>query len=196
MATQEYYELATFTFKDPSTTTASPAFADVAETLKSAPGALAVYFGEKIEHAGVYVLAIRWETVAAYEAFTKGPGFPAFAQELGALLDTLSTLKTTPAKGNLASALDAPCTEVFSALGTDDSFLENNLSKFLAGMEVGLHINAEAPDTGIVLLFLGWESREIHLAQKGEDSPITLNLHHVGTGRKSVDMYHVNFKKL
>ncbi|PHH72395.1 hypothetical protein CDD83_4983 [Cordyceps sp. RAO-2017] len=59
--------------------------------------------------------------------------------------------------------------------------------RFLAG---------PAPDGAAAVMLLGWDSREAHLAHKGDGKHIDKHIHHVRQDRESVDVYHVSLSEL
>lgn len=114
------------------------------------------------------------------------------------------------AAGSVDAPLAAPTTEVFTCYGLDDGFLDGNLRSFAEGLESGGVIpgyhglaygaftnEGEGwPKGQATIMLIGWDSKEAHEAQRGEDKVIDKYIHHVRTGRQAAAMFHVNLTRL
>ncbi|QUC18335.1 uncharacterized protein UV8b_02576 [Ustilaginoidea virens] len=213
IVTQERIQIATLRFK-PSLQRGSElplSFRDVCRQLQAVPGVAASYLGEQLERPGTWTWIIRWAGAAAHDAFLASPSFTSWLASFRAVVDSYIVWKAN-VRGSLSAALNAPCTEVFTAYGASDTWLEMRMKPFAAGVDAAsppayhgsfygeydvLMHDAPAPPAGnTVGILLGWDSKEAHLAQRGEGKAIDQNIHYVREERKSVDMYHVNLKRL
>ncbi|KAL6873217.1 hypothetical protein J3F83DRAFT_732500 [Trichoderma novae-zelandiae] len=211
----ELIELSTFTLKNNPPSPPQTLLAAL-HTLASAPGLIALYFGPHIESPTTYASVARWSSQASRDAFVDSPAFAAWKASFSEseALDTLAVLaSSSPYTGRDAAVpLEAPCTEIFTSFGADDDYLENRLDPFvkaitsanLPGLVGGFtaefapvrHVGVDEPEPKTVVLLLGWNSKADHEAQRGEGKVIDNNIHLIRSGRKSVSMAHVNFKKL
>ncbi|KAL7935234.1 hypothetical protein V8C35DRAFT_298882 [Trichoderma chlorosporum] len=206
----ELIELSTITLKQGPSPPQS--LLDDLKTLASTPGVVAFYFGPQTEDASKFTWVARWSSQAALDDFHASPGFAAWAASYVAPLATYTISVCSAHSGDVAASLDAPCTEIFSNFGADDDFLDARLSPFLKsmtdanleGMVGGAagefvpvnYTGVEKPEPKTVVLLVGWTSKEAHLAQRGEGKVIDNNIHVIRTGRKSVELFHVNLQKL
>lgn len=210
---QELIQIAIFKFK-PSLQQGSElplSFRDVCRQLQAMPGVASSYLGEQLERPGKWTWVIRWASAAAHDAFLASPSFTNWIASFRAVVETYIFWKAH-VRGSLSAALNAPCTEVFSAYGTADNWLEMRMKPFatnvdaanLAGYhgsfygqyDVLMHDSHNPPEGNTVSMILGWDSKEAHLAERGEGKEIDNNMRHVREERKSTDMYHVNLKRL
>ncbi|KJZ77867.1 hypothetical protein HIM_02504 [Hirsutella minnesotensis 3608] len=116
-------------------------------------------------------------------------------------------------RGDPAAALAAPCTEVFSMFGTSAAFLDDRLAPFVAEIDRGRllgyrgsaygqlealmhHGDVVSPEGRALVALIGWDSKDAHLAQRGDGKLIDKHIHYVREDRKSVDMYHVDLTQL
>ncbi|KND90129.1 hypothetical protein TOPH_05241 [Tolypocladium ophioglossoides CBS 100239] len=214
MASQEFVQVATLGFKpslqpDPSHPPAS--FADVSAQLQAVPGVKAIYLGQQMERPATWTWAVRWASAAALDAFLASPSFTGWLASFRAVTDSYIFSKAL-LRGDVGAALNAPCTEVFTAYGATDGFLESRMKPFAANVAAG-HLPGHhgsafgqfevltqdgviAPDGNTVSMILGWDTKEAHLAQRGDGKLIDNNVHYVREDRQSVDMYHVKLTKL
>ncbi|PNY28151.1 Uncharacterized protein TCAP_01916 [Tolypocladium capitatum] len=214
MAPQECVQVATLNFKpslqpDPSQPPAS--FTDVSAQLQAVPGVEAVYLGQQMERPATWTWAVRWASAAALDAFLASPSFTGWLASFRAIADSY-ILSEALLRGDVGAALDAPCTEVFTAYGTADGFLESRMAPFAANVDAGrlpghhgsafgqLDILTQhgvtAPDGNKLAIILGWDTKEAHLAQRGDGKLIDNNIHYLRDDRQSVDLYHVKLTKL
>lgn len=183
--TNPQVEFHTLTLKQDDTSLPS-ALTEHLTKLKTDNSIRSIHRGKQIEHP------TRWSVIIV----TTTPGRDAassWAATLGnTLLDSRSIVITAPGvRGNLAAALDAPCTEVFTCHGVDDGFLDANMKPFAEGVDKGrpdgfhglAYGEFDQPADGdlaagpAVRILLGWDSKEAHLAQRGE-----------GKGRPNIDL--------
>lgn len=197
MTAHEILEVVTIAFNpslQPSPSEPPLAYAAVAAQLKAAPGVQAVYVGRQLERPSLWTVFIRWSRQADYDAFVASEAFLPWLASLKALLiddesaegKTLpprhAPFKVTAAGGSFEAPLEAPTTEVFSCYGVEDGFLERNLRPFAEGLDGGaipgyhglayggyVSQGGGQPEGDTTGLFIGWDSKEAHLAQRGED---------------------------
>jgi quinol monooxygenase YgiN len=224
MASQEITEMVTVAWNpslQPSPSEPPAAFTAVATQLKATTGVNGVYLGRQIEHPDLWTWIVRWDSQAAYDGFVSSEGFgPLIQSFLALLIDPASPeAQALPPRqpptnirftgGTVDTALDAPVTEVFSCYAVDDGFLDANLKTFAQALDsAGIpsyhgyafgSFHYEAPDQPkgeATRLLIGWDSKEAHLAQKGEGKPLEDIIHHVRSGRQAADMFHVPLTRI
>lgn len=187
MASQKIIEFSTFTFKpsaqsDPSQPPAS--LTDTLTQLKSLADVHSIYIGRQIEEPSVWYRVTTWPSTAAREAFDNSPAFAPWHLAFSSDLDSYQPgvrVRVSDGSANLDAALGAPCTEVFTCYGVDEGFLDGHMKPFADGVEagkpLGFHGSAygefeqereDKPTGPAVRILLGWDSKEAHLAQRGE----------------------------
>ena len=173
------------------TTTSPPStFYDVCAQLQAVPGVAAMYLGPQLEDPDSWVWAVRWATGAALDAFVASPTYTRWTAGLRAVTDSIASSRTSlnGCSAAAAAALSSPCTEVFTAFATDPNFLETRMRPFakcferedvpgFRGAAFGQWVpvtfeNAPLPVGETVGMILGWDSKEAHLAQRGEGKGI------------------------
>lgn len=171
MASSSTIEFHTLTLKHPATNQIPSALNDHLTNLKSNPAIHSIHLGQQIEHPARMSLII-----------TGSSPDPAWINALDTLVDSRSSITEPNPRGNPPAALDAPCTEVFTCHGVDDGFLDSNMRPFAEGVEHGrpegfhgstygafeLPGGGDQPKGTAVRILLGWDSKEAHLAQRGE----------------------------
>lgn len=225
MATCEVTQLSIVTFRPDLSPPYSPpappsAFLDVAAKLQAVPGARASYLGYQLEDSRKWVWVVRWATGAALDAFLASPSYARWLNSLRAVADTYASSRAFMG-GNIAASLNSPCTEVVTAFDAEPNFLQDRIKPFSRLFEreyiQGYHslcygqwlpviYDGVSPPVGHSAgLFLGWESKEAHLSQRGEGmrtfflpvlffpDPFTdyfpaidRNIHYIRDGRKSL----------
>ena len=134
-----------------------------------------------------------WATETAPAAFATSPLYEAFVKGLKSLGDTagLEIVRLTSPEANLLAALNAPCTEVFTAHGAEPAypaavgaFADKVAAQPPEGYRGGAVLDSvdEVQGLGrVVKLVIGWDSREVHLAAKGKPGRefILLSFRHV-----------------
>ena len=185
---QELVQIVTLRFK-PSLQHRSEiplSFRDVSRQLQEMPGVSATYLGEQMEHPGVWTWAIRWASPAALDAFLASPSLTSWMASIRAVAESYTFWRGV-IRGNLGAALKAPCTEIFTAYGASDDWLDAHMKPFATNVD-----EAKLPgywgsgygDFGVVdqhgsntptaqgghtiSMILGWDSREAHLAERGD----------------------------
>ncbi len=159
------------------------AFFDVCAQLQAVPGVGAVYLGSQLEDPQSWVWAVRWATGAALDAFVASPTYTRWAAGLRAVTDSVAS-SCAFLHGCASAALGSPCTEVFTAFATDPNFLDARMRPFSKCFDRDLmpgfraaafgqwqpvaYENAPLPVGNTVAMILGWDSKEAHLAQRGE----------------------------
>ncbi|KAG6040479.1 hypothetical protein E4U41_000422 [Claviceps citrina] len=210
---QELIQIAVFKFK-PSLQQGSElplSFRDVCRRLQAMPGVASSYLGEQLERPGRWTWVIRWASAAAHDAFLASPSFRNWIASFRSIMETYIFWKAH-ARENLSVALNAPCTEVFTAYSTSDSGLEMRMKPVAANVDAAsppghdgsfhgqydvlMHDSPRPPEGDMVSMIHGWNSKEAHLAEKGGDRVIDSNTHRVSKQSKSIDMYHVKLKRL
>ncbi|KAG5980300.1 hypothetical protein E4U55_004184, partial [Claviceps digitariae] len=198
-------------------------FRDVCRRLQAMPGVASSYLGEQVERPGKWTWVIRWASAAAHDAFLASPSFTNWIASFRAIVETYVFWKAN-VRGSLSAALNAPCTEVFTAYGGGaggggggggpDSLLEMRMKPFVASVETAhlpglgsgpgpgpghhgsfygqydvlMHDSAYPPGGNTVSMMLGWDGKEAHLAERGDEMVIDKNIHHLTRDRKSTDM--------
>ena len=192
LESQAFVQVATLTFRpglQPSPNVPPAAFYDVSAQIQAMPGAKAVYLGQQMERPDHWTWAVRWASPAALDAFVASPSFAPWLTSFRQLADSYIFTKAL-LRGNLAAALDAPCTEVFTAYGASDSFLDARLMPFASAIAnarlLGHHGSAygrfdlvaqhgvDAPHGITVSLLIGWDTKAAHMAQRGEGKRTSL----------------------
>lgn len=193
MATHENLQLSTLIFNP--TLQESPSqpphsFYNVNAQLKAIPGVTKIYLGRQIEYPDRWTWAVRWATGAALDAFLASPTYTDWLTSLRAVVDSVASTRSYM-RGDLGAALCAPCTEIFSAYEADPDFIDTRVKPFsrcfdpeympgYKGLAFGqwqhmAHLGVAAPAGNSVSMLLGWDSKEAHLAQRG-DGKSTFNL--------------------
>lgn len=188
MATCEVTQLSIVTFRpdlSPPYNPPSPpsAFLDVAAKLQAVPGARASYLGYQLEDSRKWIWVVRWATGAALDAFLASPSYSRWFNSLRAVADTYASCRSF-LHGNIAASLNSPCTEVITAFDTEPEFLQERLKPFARCFErefiSGYHAlsfgkwlpvvyDGVSPPVGHSAgMLIGWDSKEAHLAQRGE----------------------------
>ncbi|EXV02682.1 AMB domain protein [Metarhizium robertsii] len=203
----ELIQIATLKFK-PSLqqgTELPLSFRDVCRQLQAVPGVSSTYFGQQIERPGTWTWIIRWASLAAHDAFLASPSFTNWIASFRAVVETYIFWKAL-VRGSLSATLNAPCTEVFTAYGTSDTWLEMRMKPFADNVDAAnlpghhgsfygqydvlMHDSHDVPEGTTVSMMLGWDSKEAHLAERGEGKVIDKNIHYTREERRSVDMPH------
>jgi quinol monooxygenase YgiN len=182
---QELIQLATLKFKPTlqQGTELPLSFRDVCRQLQAVPGVSSTYFGEQIERPGTWTWIIRWASPAAHDAFLASPSFTNWIASFRAVVQTYIFWKAL-VRGSLSATLNAPCTEVFTAYGTSDTWLEMRMKPFAENVDAGslaghhgsfygqydvlMHDTPNVPEGNTVSMMLGWDSKEAHLAERGQ----------------------------
>ncbi|KAK2682945.1 hypothetical protein RAB80_000891 [Fusarium oxysporum f. sp. vasinfectum] len=162
-------------------------FSSVTDHLKSIPGVESVYLGRPLEKPDYWVLGIRWASRPAYDAFVSGSAATDWHASLRALL-TEHPIVSPIAEytGRAELALHAPITEFCTCWGADETFTEDNMKPFAVAFIPGRASR----------LLMGWDSKEAHLQHKNNGSVIDDNVYYLLARNKSLEIYHVPFKKL
>ncbi|KAK4128205.1 hypothetical protein N657DRAFT_638629 [Parathielavia appendiculata] len=180
--------------------------AAVLEELKQQSGFQRAFFGVKMEEPETGILCTEWSSVA------KAARGLYCSSSLGAH-ETLAFAVPQA----WSSVLSGPCTEVFTAFGAEDGFVENvrrfvgavddNPPEGYRGAAVGEGVgltdgdgngngNRGGENEKLVRMVIGWTSREAHLEAKGQPGAIQDNIHELRVLRKAIDLFHVKFKAL
>ncbi|KXX77040.1 hypothetical protein MMYC01_206106 [Madurella mycetomatis] len=178
--------------------------------IKKQDGLVRAFYGQKMEDADTSVLCTEWTSREAAQTYSASS--PSISSSLGLVMKETAVLKLGTASSSFLSGADAaglfaaPCTEVFTAFGSEPGFL-GNCARFLTKVEGtrpegylgGALATAAVEDDGgekVVRLVIGWTSKEAHLEAKGKPGAIQDNIHELRTLRKAVDLFHVGFKQL
>lgn len=162
-----------------------PPLGDVCSQLQAVPGVAALYRGRHAESPDHWTLAVRWASPAALDAFLDSPSYAGWLASLCAVADSYLFYRAPALRGDALAALAAPCTEVFSAHGAAESFLDHRVQPFAEAVDAGRlpgyrgsaygrfhrishHGSLPARDGIVVIMLIGWESKDAHLAQRGE----------------------------
>lgn len=175
--TNPQVEFHTLTLEQDDTTLPSALTEHLTRLKKTDNSIQSIHLGKHIEQPTRWSVII--VTTAGRDAASSRP--PTLDSTLP---DSRSLAITLPGvRGNLAAALDAPCTEVFTCHGVDDGFLDANMKPFAKGVDEGrpdgFHglaygefdqpaAGGDLPAGPAVRILLGWDSKEAHLAQRGE----------------------------
>jgi hypothetical protein len=163
------------------------------ESLKSAPGLLAMYLGAQIEAPDTQTLVLHWASPTAYAT-------AADTEDKADVAKYTFSAQVPVKKGSVAAALDAPCTEVMTAYGVEEGTFFGQCAEFMdkvdsgVGKDDGYHgyvlggetlgdiRKGEEGEMGKGLfLVLGWDSKEAHVQAKAGPGrkfspyPLTLN---------------------
>ncbi|KAK0729362.1 hypothetical protein B0T21DRAFT_385435 [Apiosordaria backusii] len=167
---------------------------DVVTKIKSQSGFQQGFFGHKLEDTDTWVLATEWSS-------------PSAAKDYITSISDHVRAKETLAYSFDTAVLKAPCTEVFTAFGTEEGF-DEQVGRFVAAIEgnkpegyKGAAFGADVKVDGngeerSVRMVIGWVSKEAHVEAKGKPGAIQEHIGELRTKRKAVDLFHVNFKEL
>lgn len=192
MSTRESLQLSTLTFNpalQQSASTPPASFHAVNAQLKAIPGVSKIFLGRQLEDPTKWTWAIRWKTGAALDAFQASPTYTEWLSSLRAVVTSIATSRAFM-QGDVGAALAAPCTEVFSAYGADVGFLEKGMKPFsrcfdqslmdgYKGLAFGqwdpmIHDGVNPPEGESASMLIGWDSKEAHLAQRGEGKSMSI----------------------
>jgi len=180
---QAVAEFRFLSFKDGGSPS-SEGWASVTAELAAATGVVGVYFGPVAEPTapGSHVLAVHWAGYDQASAFDSDLARVAWRALFAGLVDTPRRAYAVLGE-KTANVLSAPTTELFTAFGVEDGFLEN-VRVFSAnvdaaalegyhGSAVGEVVEAIAQDHGgepgeAVMLVIGWDSVDKHLEEKAK----------------------------
>ncbi|KAK4195174.1 hypothetical protein QBC40DRAFT_316912 [Triangularia verruculosa] len=167
---------------------------DVVTKLKSQSGFQQGFLGSKLEDPETWVLASEWSSASTAREYI------ASVQDLEAKEISAFSLDT--------GVLKAPCTEVFTAFGTEEGF-EEQVGRFVTAVDENKPEGYKGADYGgevkvvdgeegekSVRMVIGWVSKEAHVEAKGKPGAIQENIGELRTKREGVDLFHVNFKEL
>ncbi|KAG5956095.1 hypothetical protein E4U13_004556 [Claviceps humidiphila] len=212
---QQLIQVAVFTFKPSLHQTTSNelplSFRDVCRRLQAMPGVSSSYLGEQLERRGRWTWVIRWASAAAHDAFLASPSFTRWIASFRSVVDTYVFWKAV-VRGSLSAALNAPCTEVFTAYGASDRWLEMRMKPFAESVDAAhlpghhgsfygqydvlMHDAAHPSEGKTVSMMLGWDSSKgAHLAERAGETVLDSNTQ-LRKEVKSTDMYHVQLKRL
>ncbi|PHH77721.1 hypothetical protein CDD80_283 [Ophiocordyceps camponoti-rufipedis] len=191
-----------FTFKpasQPAPDSPPDSFSTICSPLLAAPGLISLQVGLLMEDAPTWVLLSRWESPAALDTWQESDPFDVFIEGLHTVSEDVVPEQAEVA-GDVTAVLSAPCVEIFYALEAEHVFLKERLPAFARGLQgegmKGFHglcygkLDVGAGKESAVML-LGWDSKEAHLAQRGDGKPIDRHIHLVREGR---DRNHINLK--
>ncbi|KAL2255540.1 hypothetical protein VTK26DRAFT_3161 [Humicola hyalothermophila] len=169
---------------------------DLAEGIRKQDGFQGASFGLKMEDPDTGIFCTEWSSRESATSYLSSLGTSVEAKE------TLLIAMTSPSR----RALEAPCTEIFTAFGAEEGFMEA-VGRFVAavektppvgylGAQFGESTGGDGDGDKAVRMLLGWTSKEAHLEAKGAPGAIQDNIHELRALRKAVDLFHVQFKKL
>ncbi|KAH6619827.1 hypothetical protein B0J18DRAFT_435101 [Chaetomium sp. MPI-SDFR-AT-0129] len=178
------------------------------DELKNLNGFRRALFGPKLEDPNVGVLLTEWLSPEAALAYQSSQP----STSLNINRESKETVAITAAPGqDWESALRAPCTEVFTAYGPENGYVEGT-GRFVSAVDtspaegykgaafgsgvVQRRKEGDVDEEQVVRLVLGWTSREAHLEAKGKPGAIQENIHELRSGRRAVDLFHVQFREL
>ncbi|RCI15610.1 hypothetical protein L249_3432 [Ophiocordyceps polyrhachis-furcata BCC 54312] len=208
-------ELITVTFKpdlQPSPGHPPSSFvSSVCDQIGRVPGVVALHHGGVQERPSDWMLAVRWRSPAHLDGFLASAERTAWLARLHAV-SKRDVIRRLSLAGRPVDALSAPCTEVFFALGTDGDFVHGRLKPFVEALEAeamhGFHASAWGPlelvachgdeqqppssdASAAAAMLIGWDSKEAHLAHRGDGKAIDRHIQIVRDGRKAVEVCHV-----
>ncbi|RDA95911.1 hypothetical protein CP533_5905 [Ophiocordyceps camponoti-saundersi (nom. inval.)] len=205
-------ELITITFKpdlQPSPSSPPHSFlSSVCDQISRVPGVTSLHHGAVQERPTDWMLAVRWTSASELDAFVASAERTAWLAGLRAI-SAADVIRRLSLVGRPVEALSAPCTEVFFALGTEGDFIPARLKPFVDALEgeamKGFHASAwgpldvvarhgselEAPseDGSAAAMLIGWDSKEAHLAHRGDGKAIDRHIQIVREGRKAVEVH-------
>ncbi|EGS17971.1 uncharacterized protein CTHT_0059840 [Thermochaetoides thermophila DSM 1495] len=172
--------------------------ASLVDQIKQQDGFKRAFFGPKIEDRTKGVLATEWSSTAAALAY-RSSNLVASDEQLA--IELASPGLSEP----YGQTLDAPCTELFTAYGIEDVFVENT-GKFLGliketegflGAQFGEAVGRGEGEERAARVVIGWRQKEDHDRSKADaESAIMKNIGLIRQGRKAGDLFHVEFKQL
>ncbi|RDA85792.1 hypothetical protein CP532_6319 [Ophiocordyceps camponoti-leonardi (nom. inval.)] len=204
-------ELITVTFKpdlQPSPGSPPRSFvSSVCDQIGRVPGVVGVHHGGVLERPAEWMLAVRWRSASDLDAFLASAERTAWLAGLRAVSNG-DAIRRLSLAGHPVEALSAPCTEVFFALGTEGDFIDRRLKPFVGSLEAeameGFHASAWGPlelvachgdeqvppSDGLAsaAMLIGWDSKEAHLAHRGDGKAIDRHIQIVREGRKAVEV--------
>ena len=170
----------------PSPSTPPASFHSTAEPILFTPGVKSIHIGQQIEHPELYTVIIRWESVAAHDAFIASSASTEWHASLRALVDAPPVTNRVSFEGDVEGVLSAPVTEVFTAWGIEEDFLKKRMEPFARAIDqgkldgyhaIGWGAFEQEPQDGVDIiagpasrLILGWDSKEAHLQHKDTGS--------------------------
>jgi heme-degrading monooxygenase HmoA len=201
---------------DPETTP-PPALEAATSLLADVAGVASLHLGRRLEddELTTWVLATTWASRADADAFSASEQWMPFRAALRSAVaagDAWETVRLGEASAPTGPGiLDAPCTEIFTAVGAGEKYWAD-ASAFAAslaragpgevasfkGVATARHRGKEGGDGDTVALLLGWESMQAHYDAKAGPGPLIdgINAHLNNGGHGARTMTHVNFKKL
>ncbi|KAL2269962.1 hypothetical protein VTJ83DRAFT_2146 [Remersonia thermophila] len=175
------------------------------EALKQQHGFQRALFGVKMEDPDTGILCTEWSSLAAARSFAASPTATSLAAK-----ETLGFVAAGDKQQDVLSVTSAPCTEIFTAFGAEEGFVAN-VGRFVAAVDANqpegykgasyaqsVHLAAEpsAQQDAVVRMLIGWTSREAHIEAKAKPGAIQDNIQELRVLRKSVDLFHAEFKEL
>ncbi|KYK55568.1 hypothetical protein DCS_07531 [Drechmeria coniospora] len=202
----EFVQFATLTFRQGlqhSPSTPPLAFTHVSAQLQAVPGVKAIYLGQQMERPDHWTWAVCWASPAALDAYLASPIFDDWLDDFRATTDSYIFTKSL-LRGDAAAALNAPCTEIFTAYGAPRSFLETRVkplaSRLSAGAVPGVRASAFGQfellaEYGVLALagitvsvIIGWDTYEAQRAQTDQEKLSNSSVHYARDDIKSVDL--------
>ncbi|KAB8299210.1 hypothetical protein EYC80_001305 [Monilinia laxa] len=182
------------------------------QTVARQKGCTDSYYGAGEEEEGVLVWCIDWSSLAHHKAFMNSPAYPPFLKSLAPIMKSAQIMHVP--RLSLNGAIGNGVVEIAVFFDIEDLFLQGT-RKFIKAIR---EIDAERGIQGFrgvvvfgevweriarreggeegraVVLMLGWESLEAHLAfTKTQDFTDSTKYLKEGTG--GVEMFHVSFRR-
>ncbi|KAL1843025.1 hypothetical protein VTJ49DRAFT_3339 [Mycothermus thermophilus] len=146
-----------------------------------------------------------WSSLEAARSFSASQTATSLAAK-----ETLGFVAAGGKQQDLLSVTSAPCTEIFTAFGAEEGFVAN-VGRFVAAVDanqpegykgasyaqsIDLATESSTQQETVLRVLIGWTSREAHIEAKAKPGAIQDNIHELRALRKSVDLFHVEFKEL
>ncbi|KAL2122694.1 hypothetical protein VTJ04DRAFT_3149 [Mycothermus thermophilus] len=177
----------------------------VVDALKQQAGFQRAFFGVKMEDPDTGILATEWSNLEAARSYSASQTAATLAAK-----EILGFVAAGEESKDVLAVVSAPCTEIFTAFGAEEGFVAN-VGRFVAAVDanqpegykggsfaesVDLSLESTTQQDKVVRMLIGWTSREAHIEAKAKPGAIQDNIELLRVLRKSVDLFHVEFKQL
>jgi len=194
-------------------TTEAKTWQEALSTIAAQKGYQRLYWGRQLEDPDVLLLVIDWDSVQSHTDFINAPSYETFKETLGKLMEGvhLHHFQSNPHPPSIIGKV--PCTEFATFFKCEESLVEN-IAKFAKILEEGKpdgfigvaygkvvekavkhkdigQEGVEASDA--VVLLIGWESKEKHLAFRDTDL-FKESVYLLREKNGGAEVFHVPFK--
>ncbi|KAN0122132.1 hypothetical protein V8E51_000458 [Hyaloscypha variabilis] len=201
--------------------TSAQAWSDTIKTIQAQDGYQRLHWGTTMENESLLVLLIDWDNLTSHQKFTHAPSYTPFKQLLGSIMTGVHLFHITPTPFPPSILRLAPVIE-FAAFYSPDPIFLGNMGKFAGNLEEkrkeglidGFYGTAygESVEDGVVkhaeqgeeqrvkeekggkvvVAFIGWESKEKHLAFR-ETETFKQNIGLLRGNNRGAELFHVKF---